>query len=227
MPITFENLIDRCIVRLGQVSGIGTQLITEPQIAALIQDTFDLVWPEAWWLEYRVRMERTLDAAAGLTTVDINDTTTTPYISDFNDVHSVWLDDDDDPIPQVNTWHNIPVSGTKIMCYEAVNPAGTNAGKLLQFYPITATGTVDIFGRQKPTDFVSGDTIYLDTLLLQYGVLHSYMEDEATSPGKTQELQIKFDTRLKQLQNMHGAKPTRWSGNKYSSGILTDWVQIR
>ncbi len=73
MSRTMEQIIGDCVLSLQQVSGLGIQTYTEPQLMNLIQQNFDALFDRMWWKDYMEWYTRTLDGFSGHVTATLPD----------------------------------------------------------------------------------------------------------------------------------------------------------
>lgn len=215
---TFSSLIEGVQVRLGEVRSTAADLYSEEVLGAYIQDAFELVFDELWIPEYRVILSRTLDAATGIVTQDVADTTQSEYISHYKDIQLIFPDGSDQPLRQLPTRVN---PSRFVGTYPRfVSPYAGN--RLFKVWPIEAAGGLTIIGRQRPvTPFNASDDLKIDRLLLTLGACWLAMESDSTSPGAAENFQNLFNSRLRTERGNMNNQPLAL--NSSSTGYPTQW----
>ena len=97
------------------------------------------------------------------------------------------------------------LSGTAPIYFAPYN----TVSKVFQVWPRSATGTLTVAGRTKPTAFVAGDTVDFDDQLLILGATYDYLEDDGSNPGATQKFEAMFDSRRKQMHRLLNSLPVQ------------------
>jgi len=188
--ITFGDLVTKVLQRLALVEGLDAQIYAEPRIQLAIQHKFDLIFREYWIPEYMTYQEpHTLDGVNGFITTDMAE-----LIKDWRDLHSVFHEGSDKPMPIA------PMSARHTsISYPSICPAGRNSAKLFKVLPPTTTGTVFVTYRTKPDDFEEdSDEIYVDTQLLILGTCWDVLEGDGTNPGDSDKFKMLFQDALSQ-----------------------------
>jgi hypothetical protein len=210
---TLAQLITMVQTELYQVSGAGTQVYGEANIAQKIQSSFDLIFTDKWWKRHMTRLSRVLNGTTGEVTVDIT------TIVSFEDVKSVYVEGRRDPLPKVSDTYNATMfSGTSAQFYEA----STTTNKLIVVQPITAAANISIVGRKHPGTFVSATVVPFDPWAVTWMTAWQYMSDDGSNPDSAAKFQGLFEKRISQLykaqtsepiqlENGLGNIPDRWS----------------
>ena len=216
MSRLFSKLIADVVERVSLVPGTGTQVYAEDRIAQMLQDKFDAVFSELWWPDYTRWFTRTIDGSTGLATLDLRSEGTTLPSSDgdgiatFLDVRAVYISTRDDALPHTPRGINPNrLTGTVARYIEGIQDS-----KLIKFWPITATSTVNIHARSHPGTFNNASVVYMDRMLLVAGATWDYLEDDATAPGAAEKFQVAFESRLQQLKELSAQHPIEFMAER-------------
>lgn len=207
MPVTVANIVDGVITELSQVPGVSTQIYATPRITKYVEDAFDLCFQRKWWDAYTSFWTGTLDGTTGHLTADIVPTTpkNSLPISSHTNIRNCFPAGTTRRIKQLPPNTNPSVyggsSGSEPI-YRATDYTFEN--RPIKFYPLNATGDIDIEVRQEPLHpFGSNDVLYLDRMMLVLGACYMYAADDGTNPGQINKFQSLF---LKRLSDMVAAE---------------------
>lgn len=214
MQKTLQALITDTERELYQSAGPGVQVYAQDRIGSLLNQAYHHCYKQEFWPQFRKREQRTLNGITGLVTAPFT------YIADWEDIQHVFRANSDRPLPILPASFNTidyPPTSTYPRFIEATGDAN-----LVKFYPITATGTVLVVGRQtRLVDFGLTDTVTFDHLALIHFAAWSYFTDDASNPAAALKHQGLFETRMQKLKddafghavqlNPHsGYIPDRW-----------------
>ena len=91
----FSTLVQNVLTRLSMYSGLDSQTYAQPPIELIVRDTFENCFNRYWWPEYMTYGEiMTLTGTTGIVTTDL-----TAKIRRFSDIHSVYHDNANRPLP--------------------------------------------------------------------------------------------------------------------------------
>lgn len=216
MAKTFAELITLTIREISMSAGPGVQTYAEDRIAAKLQKIFNMVFDELWWPDYMRWYQRTLDGAQGVTTVNLDD------IRKWSDIRAVFASNRDQKLPLLPmTINPYRLSGTSLKFISRYSE-NDSSGRIIQFWPKTATGDVAIHARIRPVnDFIPTDEILMDSDVLVQGAAYDYTEDDGANPGQVAKFQNAFETRLNQLKEQHNNFPVAL--NSYTGAIPNEW----
>lgn len=213
---TIESLIERIEKRLFLVSGIDVQLHAEDQLIEMLRGVYDTLFDDFWYPEYTYFMSGTLDGTTGQITADID-----TQILRYKDIHSVFWDEDEVPLPQV-----MPGTSLNRIRRRSVMPSA-NPQKVFKVVPVDETGPVHIWYRTKIADSVWEDNeldtqIPFDDDVLMYGVVYEFLLMDGSNDSATAEYKNKYQGRQKQMRDAQWQIPI--SKRKLErDGPLTRW----
>lgn len=209
--MTFNDLIQKVIIRLSQVPGTAVQLYSEDKIAAILQEKFDIFYDELWWPQFMEFFSRTLDGSTGTVSVNID------TITSYGDIRAIFRGTTDALIPilpsNINPYR---VTGDRVY-----HTSYNDTTKHFQIWPLTSTGDVVIHASVKPDAFATEDTVDFDEVLLVNAACWAAAEDDGTNPGATQRFQSITEARLEQLRGILNSQPIALSNTQ--SSYPTDW----
>lgn len=196
--MTTVNVIRQDAIKLlAQVAGTGTQLYSEDKLLIHIRQAFNAVFQKEFWPEYcQWASAVALDGTAGQVTTVI------PF-GKYNNIRDVWRAGLDRPIlPFPRRMNPNAVTGTSPRYWRAQHNSSVSIeDKCISFLPITATGSVDIYGRVHPgeddTDFNGDLDIKLDRDLITIAAALDYASDDGDNPAAIAKLQAKLTERYK------------------------------
>lgn len=188
---TFGTLRQDVIKRLGLVPGTSVQTYAEPQVEAAIQDMFDFLWDKHQWPHLWKWHTFTLNGTTGLTTEDWTG------IRRYEDIAVVRKDRGRGIPIATNTEHQY-VTGSDALYREILTWDDASAEtKFFKFYPITATGTIEVFAGHKPEDFVDTDDIVpFDPNLMILGSVWYALNADGLNEAAAGSAQALFDARF-------------------------------
>ena len=216
MANLFSVLIADVIERVSLVPGAGTQVYAEDRIAQMIQDKFDAVFSELWWPDYMQWFTRTINGTTGLPTIDLRIAGSSlpsadgDGISTYFDVRAVFRSNSDSELPATPRG----INPNRLTGTTAIYCEGINDSKLIKFWPVTATSTVNIHARSHPGILTNNSNVFIDRLLLVSGAAWDYLEDDATAPGAAEKFQVAFESRLQQMKEMYSQQPIAFAAGK-------------
>lgn len=215
---TFNDIIQKVIVRVSQVPGTSVQTYAESRIGDMVQHKFDVLFDDFWWPQFQNWITGTLDGTLGVVTADL-----TNLIRRWQDIKRVFYDVDMVPLPQIPISVN-PFSLSAGGRPRFIDPYPADASKVFRVWPNDATGTLRINYRTKPTNFVTTDTVDFDDQVLILGATYDYLEDDGTNPGATEKFRTMFEQRLRQLKTTSSEQPIPLDGR--TEFIPTRWEEF-
>ncbi len=208
---TVSQLTQSVISLVGLVTGTGVQTYTEPQVAAAIQAQFDILFIKRFWNWLTPTIQMTLDGATGVVTGNL-----ATYFNDPTDIKEIWITDTDRRVVPPRDREYLRANGSNAQFYKPMLwTDALIATKVLQFYPITATDTLDITGRTKPATFAPGSTVpFPDVVMTQAAAWH-LLDNDGINPTAAAKAQLLFETSYKDLIGALGEDVIGHGGSRY------------
>lgn len=195
--MTTVNEIRQDVIKLlAQVAGTGTQLYSEDKLLIHIRNAFNSVFDKDFWQEYCTWSVVTLDGTLGQMTTNVD-------YKNYRNIRGVWVAATDRPVvPFPRRMNPFAVTGTSPRYWRAQHDSTVDPDdKPISFLPITATGTVSIYGRVHPgesnTDFNADTDIKLDRDLITFTAALDYASDDGDNPAMIAKLEAKARDRYK------------------------------
>jgi hypothetical protein len=130
-----------------------------------------------------------LDGTTGVVTTNLSD-----KIRRFSDIHSVYFDQSNRPLPMAP----VAVNYSQIRA-RSLQPVNTN--KIFRVVPVTTVGSVYVNYRTFPAAFADDTEILLDAGMIEFGACAAYLEDDASNPSAADKYRTMFERRFNQLTN--------------------------
>lgn len=219
MQDTLNNLIQRTIQMLSQVTGTGTQVYAEDRLAEMIINSFYTLSRIRFWSHQTQWEQKTLDGSAGLVTVNFDP------VGEFRDVQSVMPGTSMRPLAMLPVEFNpYSLSGTSARYVE--DYTATSAAKIFRVWPVTATGTVAVRRRVLPlrSSLVSAATVPFHDNALIYKACWEYSDDDGGNPGQTAKFQGLFQAEWKSLTMDEVSKPIELDPR--TGTVPDEWSEI-
>lgn len=204
-----SDIVNKVILELSQVPGAATQTYSAARITQYVEDTYLTVIEKKWWPELMHYFQTSLDGTTGHITTDlVGVQLNSDYVKNYRDIAAVWPSDSNRKLRQVPPGMNpFTLSGSQPL-YVQAETDHTLTARPIQVFPITATGDLVIWARQRNNiPISSGDYIYLDALLMIYGAAWMYATDDGTVPGAVDKFQGLFQDRLDTLMAADNNQP--------------------
>ncbi len=192
---TIEELVERVEKRLFLAAGIDVQTHAEDQIVEMIRGVYNTLFDDFWYPEYTKYMTLTLDGTTGNHTGDVSE-----QIRRFKDIHSVYYDTCDTPLPMLSIGGAIDEINT-----ECVVPSD-DPKKVFSILPIDSDLPVTVWYRTRIADSVWDNDefntqIPFDDDVLLYGVVYEFLVMDDSNPTATATYQSKYQGRQKQMRD--------------------------
>lgn len=204
-----STLVER---QLSQYAGAGVQLYARGIIEQNLQQAFDDIFTMDYWPQFRAREVRDLDGVTGLVTVAFTN------IKQYDDIQYVLREFSTRPLPELPVgMQTLNLTGTQPEFIEARNDSF-----LFTAYPLSATGRVEVIGRNRPAAlYTQNDVVPFDDWALVHYAAWSYLTSDGSNPGAAIKEQGLFDMRLKALRQ--NAEKGIVRINPYDGNIPTTW----
>lgn len=193
---TIEQLVTRIETRLALVAGLDVQIHAEDRLIEMLRHKYNTLFDEYWDHTRTLFLSTTVNPATGYVAADL-----TTLIRRFDDIHSVYYDQDDLPLPQLAVGINPNRVRTRCITPDS-DPS--------HVFKIVGTGVsavgVGIWYRTKIADAVWTDGIYeteinMDDEVLMLGVVAEFLVTDDSNQNAAQMYSSLFAQRLKQLRN--------------------------
>ena len=216
---TIEQLIERIEERLALVSGLDVQIHVEDRLVEMLRHKYNVLFDDFWDVSNTYYRTETLDGSTGQISGDISS-----VILRYADIHSVFYDSDDDPLPQVSLGTN--PSRIRTRC---IVPS-SDSTKVFKVLPVDTAGDVHIWYRTKLADSVWETPTYstevpMDDELLMLGVMYDFIVDDGSNIGAEEKYKNMFAGRLKQIRSQQfqhslSKRPQEYQGvsNRWTDG---------
>lgn len=198
---TISELIQRIETRLFMAAGLDVQIHAEDQIIEMIRGVYDTLFDDFWYPEYTFFMDATLDGVTGQVTADLS-----ASILRYKDIHSVYWDEDEDPIPGIT-----PGSAVNRIRTRCIMPS-TSPQKVFKIIPVDTVGDVHLWYRTKIADIVwedqQFDTVFpFDDDVVMYGVVYEFLSNDGSNQQATADYQKKYQGRQQQMRLAQWQQP--------------------
>lgn len=211
MTNTVRNLVDDSLAYIGEVAGAGVQQYSEDRVREGVIRGFDMLFKRRRWENYRKWFRLQLDGTTGkFTTDDLEN------IRDFEDFIGIYRDAEATPLAIMPTNLNpytMTGSSTRPLFWTSLYVADADyLTKRLQFYPVTATGFINVFAMVYPLDPIEEtwdweDIMYLDNQLLVYAASIEVMASDDMNANAVTVAQSKMEARFKDVIGTRGDFP--------------------
>jgi hypothetical protein len=206
MPAIVGDIVSAVINELSQVPGIATQIYASGRILQHVQDALLLELEDMWWPDYMTYLGPIpLDGTTGSLTLDLVGPLAT--ITEYRDVAAVFRADSNRKLRELPQSVN-PLVLTSGMSSHYIAPDYTTPGRPFKVYPPDSTVGVVAWVRQRPKLPLSNeDTVYIDSLLLQYDACWMYAVDDGTIPAQVNKFQVLAQNRRKRIKSSFAQHP--------------------
>lgn len=218
---TLSQLVQRCVLRLGMVTGVSVQTYAEDILAEMLNERFTQLFDAYWWEDYMSTIVTPL-STLGVTATDMRNT---EGLDRFTDIQYVWYKDFTKPLGRLSARGNIAPLLEQDSRPHGILPV--NSDKVFQLIPYgTENENVTVRFRVRPATFTADSEILMDDLALIFGTVYDYLEDDGTNEGATEKMSAMFNSRLQQLRTLRNEQdiPLFEDG---SGDVLTDWSEVR
>lgn len=213
---SIKQLIERIETRLFMVAGLDVQIHAEGQIEEMLRSTYNTLFDDFWDPEYTLYTSAMLNGTTGEVTTDLS-----TMILRYKDIHTVYWNEDEDPLPRVS-----PGASFGRIRRRSMMPSG-KAETVFKVVPSDETGPVHIWYRTRIADDIWDDQKYdtpinMDDEVLLLGVVYEFLVNDDSNARATEEYKGRFFMRQQQLRNAQWNAPL--SKRKLErDGPLTRW----
>lgn len=213
---TIKQLIERIETRLFLVAGLDVQIHAEGQIEEMLRGVYNSLFDDYWSPEHTLHITAQLNGTTGEVLTDLS-----TLILRYQDIHTVFWDEDENPLPRVTPGTSIGRVRSRSMM-----PSG-NPTTVFKVIPPDTTGPVHIWYRTRISDDVWENNdfdhvINMDDDVLMLGVIYEWLTYEDSNSRATEEYKMKFAARQKQLRDAQWNIPIA-KRKLERDGPLTQW----
>lgn len=200
---TFQTIYVDTITQMGLVSGTAVQTYTEPKVKLAVNRVFNFLWNKTRWPHLWVWEQHTLDGVTG----KISGTITN--VKRWEDIVDIRVGGQETPIPKPSANEHTAAfeSGTSPRFHTVLPWTDADAEtKFFKFWPITATGPVDLYVGHRPDVFEDNDDkVPMDYDLMIDGCVWWMLKDDGTNPDSAEEAKQAFETGYQDLIARHAS----------------------
>ncbi len=185
---TLQAIVNNVITELGLVAGSAVQTYTEPQAALAVNRMFDYMLGKQEWDHLTTWDRFTLDGTTGVVTGTFSG------VRDANDILDVRPLRLRSTISRAVGTDHLDAQGNDAVYWSPIAWNAANVDKLIQFWPATATGTVDIKSLKRPEVFTAGDDVVpFDPLVIELGATWYVLQGDGLNAGNAEKVRVMFD----------------------------------
>lgn len=220
MSATFRDIVTDAQEIMREVSGIGTQLYGEDAMFSHAKRASRMLLKRYPWEQYRGWSTHTLDGVNGI--VSANAFTD---VADFEDFLRITRDGEVEPLAVLAKTENPNTLGTGTRVLRFTSLPVTHASyvtRRLQFYPVTATDTINVLRRIMPAMADWDTTIYLDRDMLAHATAFVAMINDDLNPGAAEANKQLMDIRFGDIMAALAAHPRSTST---ADDVPSEWSE--
>lgn len=213
---TITTLIERIEKRLFLLPGLDVQIHAEDQIVEMLRGKYNNLFDDYWDMNFTYPMSGTLNGTTGEITTDISS-----QVLRFSDIHSVYYDEDERPLPRVT-----PGASFGRIRSRCVMPSGV-ATSVFKIAPADTTGLVHFWYRTRIADSVWDDNqfdtdIPMDDEILLNGVVYEFLVNDGSNDVAMAEYKAAYLARKKKIEQQQWQIPL-FKHNLNRDGPLDRW----
>lgn len=202
MSATIRVIVDEALSIIGEVAGTGVQAYADDKLMKDAIRAFNLIFKKRFWEQYSGWTTVVLDGTTGKITTDAFS-----EVVDFEDFAAVHRDTVAVPLYKMPLSLNPSlITGTVPLYWTSLRVTDANYdGRKLQIFPITATGSLNVYARFYPLESPAiawdwEDIMYLDKDLLVYSTAFMSLVGDALNPEAAKVAQGLMEGRYKDIQ---------------------------
>lgn len=205
--VTVDDAIREVAQNCSLVNGSGMAPYSDTMIVSLLQQAHEFIIAEQEWTDAILKYNRVLDGSTGRITVGIPQT----EVSSSRRVFRVYHESSSKPIPRVSGYLNSIVNTGRFGWERIALAQDSGAQRLLiQFYPLTLTGSVQLWARAAYD--LSADrnaAVPIDFWLHVWRASWMYAVGDGTNPAQIEMYKNNYNEGLKLLQANENNAPTQ------------------
>lgn len=225
MSATVRQVVDDALAFIGEVAGVGVQQYEDDLMKRTAIRGFNTLFKKYYWRQFVQWFRVELDGTTGIIKTDSFE-----QVLDFEDFFAVSPDAQDYVLPMMpkdrNPFSQNLVSGSRVRYWTSLHSTNTKFKKRkLQFYPVTATGFVNIGTRLYPLvppalDWDWQDTMELDRDMLAYATAFISLIGNDLNPNAANIAKEMMEMRYRDVLANIASRPVMVEGY---TGIPTNW----
>lgn len=217
MSATLREIVDGATRLVGQVDGVGVQTYGDDEMLEAATRCFNLIVKKYGWEQYREWSQHTLAGADGVVNAAAFTT-----VRDFEDFLAVYIGGTSREVPVLPKNINpYTLTGTSVLYWTSLPvTSALFATRRLQFWPLAATGTVDVQSRVYPEEMDWDTVVYLDKDMLEYGTAFMALVGDDLNPNAANTYKDLMESRFQDIIEALGARPRRIGG---SGSLVNEW----
>lgn len=226
MSATIRDIVDDALSIVGEVAGAGVQTYSDDRMFQDAIRAFNMVFKKYNWRQYAGWSKLTLDGSTGKVVEN-----TLAAVADFDDFIEIRRDQTNAVISvmprDINPFSPQLTSGSSPRYWDslnAVNDIATFATKRIRFYPITATGSINIYAKYHPhpaEDWDWNDTMYFDRDMLAHGTAYATLSGDDLNPDAAEAQRLLMEDKFKTITSNLSSHKILLGTN---SGIPQNWT---
>lgn len=198
---TITQLIERVEQRLFMLPGLDVQIHAEGQIEEMLRSRYNELFDDFWFIEYMQLITSNLNGTTGEIVDNVSE-----IILRYKDIHSVYFDEQDNPLPMVTG----AIAPSRIRT-RSIMPSG-KPESVIKVMPATETGPLHIWYRTRIADKVWEEQKYdtpinMDDEVLLHGTMYTFLVMDDSNDKATQFYATEYAKRIKQLEKQQLLQP--------------------
>lgn len=202
-----QDIVNNVLTELGLVAGSAVQTYTEPQVQLAVNRMFKYLVNKNEWPHLISWEQFTLSGVGGLTAQNFTG------IKSATDILQVESERGHPIIASGLGRDHLFASGNRAEYFAPLPWTHPEADtKLIRFWPLDATGTVNIRAYFRPDDFISGDDIVpFDPNIIELGAAWYVLQGDGMNAANAEKVRVMFDLnyqdvvgRINKLEIGHG-----------------------
>jgi hypothetical protein len=223
MTVTVRQVMDDALALIGEAAGAGVQVYDEDEMLKMVVRSFNMIFKKFFWPQYCMWQRVTLDGTTG----QVTSNTAFTKVRSFEDFGAVHFDGKQEQVPRLPRFINpYTLTGTRAQYWTSMHASDLLfATKRLQFYPITATDSVNVYARIHPKGegepWSDTDTMELDADMLMYGAAFMGLNGSDLNPNAAETNKQMMEMRYRDITAaLSGVAIPLSAGH---SGIPSEW----
>jgi hypothetical protein len=226
MSVLIGDVVQDALGILGEVTGVGTQLYSEPRMVKDAGRAFNMLFKKHWWKQYTYWVTVPLGGGSGTIAADVF-----MQVIDFDDFAAVHRENQSKGLPTLPEDMNpASLSGTTAQFWSSLDALDVNyPNRKIRIFPKSAEGKIDVRARYHPlasgSPWSTIQVVHLDRDLLAYGTAYMALSGDDLNPQAKADVQAMMDSRYKDIQNAlanqkiayaeRTSVPNNWFTNPY------------
>jgi len=189
-----QDLVTEVLSIVGLVSGTAVQTYTEPQVKRAIQNQFDMIFMKRFWEWLSGWDTFTLSGSGGILNTNVT-------FKAYEDVKEIRISGTNRLVGRPAGREHLHVTGSTPLYFTPIRYGDSNfSTRVIKFWPVTATGDVDIYSRTKPDPFVQNtDIVPFPSHVIAQAAAWDLLDSDGINPPAAQKAQLLFDTSYQDL----------------------------